>query len=379
MMSRIGTTIALFFALLFLATPACSQFGGQATWGGVAGGTANAQTVAIANISSLSQLTGIIIGYSAPSGNTGAATLAVSGTAATAVLKPSPGGLVPLTGGELFSSSEVFFDGTEYVLLTNYTNIAPLKISSNLTLFLSASGSDSNNCLTSGTPCLTLQHAWNLLVSSFNLNGFSATLKLADGTYTSGLLVSTMPAGVVSANQIILNGDSTTPSNVVINTPSAICVAVQGPASLYVENLEMTSSGTSLLLASNAGSVTFTNVIFGASGGAHINSQYGGSIVAAGNYSIVGSALSHWEAADGGNIAVNNTTVTLTGTPAFSAGFAAAGAVGVISAVSDTFSGSATGARYSISGNSVIYTSGASTSYLPGSSGGSANNGGVYY
>ena len=66
-------------------------------------------------------------------------------------------------------------------------------------------------------------------------------------------------------------------------------------------------------------------------------------------------------------------TVTLTGTPAFSA-FASAASTGLINPASNvTFSGSATGARYAISSNGTINTNGGGASFLPGNSAGSGS------
>lgn len=91
-------------------------------WGGNGGGSASAQTATISGISSLINLLGAEIVYIAPGTNTGAVTLAVSGLTAKSVLKPSPSGLVALTGGEIQSGklTAMIWDGTEYVLQINY-------------------------------------------------------------------------------------------------------------------------------------------------------------------------------------------------------------------------------------------------------------------
>jgi hypothetical protein len=50
----------------------------------------------------------------------------------------------------------------------------------------------------------------------------------------------------------------------------------------------------------------------------------------------------------------------------------------VITGYSDTFSGSATGARHSVTGNGYLFTNGAGASYLPGNAAGSTASGGQY-
>jgi hypothetical protein len=104
----------------------------------------------------------------------------------------------------------------------------------------------------------------------------------------------------------------------------------------------------------------------------------GASITGTGSYSISGSATTHWFASAGGSIAVEGVTITLTGTPAYSGAFANISNVGVAFVDSNTFSGSATGTRYTVAGNGVLYTGGASTTYLPGNAAGSTSTGGQY-
>lgn len=77
------------------------------------------------------------------------------------------------------------------------------------------------------------------------------------------------------------------------------------------------------------------------------------------------------------SLQVQNLTITITGTPAFSA-YAGAYFGGILLANGCTFSGSATGSRYSVSSNAVIFTNGAGANYFPGDSAGSVATGGQY-
>ena len=120
-LTRIITKIlcAFAFVMALASSPANAQFAQQATWGGEGGGTANAQTVTVANVQSLSDILGVAINYIPSNANTGATTEAVSGLSAVALLKPSPAGLVPLTGGELSGGgATILYDGTEFQLLS---------------------------------------------------------------------------------------------------------------------------------------------------------------------------------------------------------------------------------------------------------------------
>ena len=108
-------------ALLSLTTPvAPSQGGSSIYYAGTATGTANAVVVSTAIPSGFTLATGKAIRFVVAASNTGAVTLAVNGTTATAVLKQSPAGLMALTGGELAAGdlAEAYFDGTRYQVLT---------------------------------------------------------------------------------------------------------------------------------------------------------------------------------------------------------------------------------------------------------------------
>lgn len=85
----------------------------------------NAQTLVYNNATSMSQLLGQDIVFKAGYTNTGAATLAINSFSAYAIDKIAQGALAPLTGGEIQAGQlgEVRWDGTEFILLTNYSRV----------------------------------------------------------------------------------------------------------------------------------------------------------------------------------------------------------------------------------------------------------------
>lgn len=101
-----------------------AQFYDQMTWGGQATGGANAPVVNIPNIQSMSSIVGVRMCFIPPAANTGAVSLTVGTQAAQPVKKPSPSGLIALTGGEMVSTTCVLWDGTQYVLVIPYIAIA---------------------------------------------------------------------------------------------------------------------------------------------------------------------------------------------------------------------------------------------------------------
>jgi len=137
-----------------------------------------------------------------------------------------------------------------------------------------------------------------------------------------------------------------------------------------------TTSGTGINVISPC-HFMFRNIDFGACAGAHIICGNGAFVEAIGNYSISGGALRHLQSNPAGQINVAGKTVTITGTPAFSSAFALT-VFGYMNVSGDTWSGAATGPRYSSSLNGIINTGGGGANYLPGNAAGSTATGGQY-
>lgn len=146
-----------------------------------------------------------------------------------------------------------------------------------------------------------------------------------------------------------------------------------------------TLSNTSVnsgVVATDRGFVNIgVGVIFGSqNGGAHIVAQLGGRVAQLANFTITGGGGAALNIGSSGSITLQAaSTITLTGTPAFSNAFALASPLGYIQAGSVTFTGAATGARYNASGNGVINTGGGGANYFPGNSAGSVATGGQYF
>lgn len=106
--------------LLTAAAPAAAQFADQATYAGAGGGTANAQTLTLANASAYADLVGVIVKYVPSATNTGAATLNVNSFGSSpSFRKPNGAGVTALVGGEIVSGQPTFvmYDGTYFNLV----------------------------------------------------------------------------------------------------------------------------------------------------------------------------------------------------------------------------------------------------------------------
>ena len=282
-------------------------------------------------------------------------------------------GSAPFISEKLTTKISQATGDARYLQMSN----ARIKLSANTTFYVSTTGSDSNTGLAVGSPWQTIQKAINTLAANYDLSGYTATIQLADGTYSQNPSV-TSPWTGGGSGSVIINGNASTPSNVVISLSSSYGLnALYTGCGFTVQNLKLTNSVGNCLTA-NIGATIIGGVglVFGAAAtGAQISAQYNGQIIMLYGYTINGSASSHLNAFAGGAISLaNSTTVTVSGTPAFSAQFALA-TTGDIQAFGITFSGAATGTRYLANANGVINTSGGGATYLPGSVAGSVVNG----
>lgn len=252
------------------------------------------------------------------------------------------------------------------------------KLTADTTFYVATTGNDANDGKTIGSPFLTLQGAMNYLARSIDANGYVPKIKLANGTYTSGLTVAPVP-GMAT---LTVEGDTATPANVVISTTSANCFTIRGTGltlNLQGMKLQTTTSG-SCVSASIGANVQLTGLMdFGSCAGNHVAVDRSAVFGVAANYTISGGAQNHWSVRSGGYLSSSSRTVTLTGTPAFSSAFALAYINANIELGSNTFSGSATGKRFDCSYHGIIVTYGAGDTHLPGSVSGTQTNGGAYF
>jgi hypothetical protein len=274
-------------------------------------------------------------------------------------------------------------DGTNFIssAFPAVTSVYREKLTANRTYYVRTDGSNSNNGLanTAGGAFLTVQKAIDT-VAGLDIQTFAVTIQIANGTYTGTVLVT---GPWVGSGTVTVLGNTGTPTSVVLTTSTAATsqVKVQAGGNLTVRGVQLVASGggagAGCLVAISASSILFDSVDFGTCS-RQMQASGGASITGTGSYSISGSATTHWFASAGGSIAVEGVTITLTGTPAYSGAFANISNVGVAFVDSNTFSGSATGTRYTVAGNGVLYTGGASTTYLPGNAAGSTSTGGQY-
>lgn len=236
----------------------------------------------------------------------------------------------------------------------------------------------------------TIQGAINATRNWIVSGGGQIVIQLADGTYTTGGSIC-QPLG--GANQgvipLTIQGNSSTPGNVIVSTTSEQAFQAQFGGVLNVQDMELrTTTAGSCLYATTGSVIRFNNIRFGATAKTHIEAVKGGVCESLGNYAITGGGLSHMHAANGGRIFNSGNTVTISGTPAFSAYFIGVAGPGYAQCIGQTYSGSATGQRFLVHNGGFIelgnvsgaYTDPASSTYFPGDVAGYCNpsTGGVY-
>lgn len=203
-------------------------------------------------------------------------------------------------------------------------------------------------------------------------SGSGCNIVVADGTYAEGINLRDLPFSSAT-----ITGNVTTPANVIISSTSD-CIVASGLSTVWTINgCKLTSTGGSGIRAENGSRVLFQNIDFGTATQQHISVKSGAYVQATGNYTISGGAARHLFAQQG-RVDLSSRTVTILNAPAFSSyAFQVLRSSSVL-AYSMTFTGSATGARYDVEGNSLIDTGGGGATYLPGNATGITATGGQY-
>jgi hypothetical protein len=183
--------------------------------------------------------------------------------------------------------------------------------------------------------------------------------------------------GFSAAGNLVIQGNNSTPANVLINTTGSAFRGDGLNCVWDIKDLKIQSTVVGIYALTGT-KIRFGNIDFGACTSSHIRSESGSNITVLSNYAITGNAPIHEYALFSASLTINNVTVTLTGTPAFATAFAAGQFLGFIQGNGNTYTGAATGARYSATMNGAINTSGGGANYFPGNAAGATATGGQY-
>lgn len=264
----------------------------------------------------------------------------------------------------------------------NFTELygwARERVSSNRTYYVATTGNDSNSGLSIGVPFLTIQKAVSVISNTLSIDvGVVITVQVSTGTYTLSTAVTL--AQFVGGGSVVIQGNIGTPGNVIL-TSSALSEQFVAPSKCdyTVQGFRLQATGgTPIGFLVNGGRLKVGAVEFNTGLLAHLYAQNDAVIDVIDDYAILSGGTYHVVAEKGSVVNTVGFTVTLSGTPAFAGAFAFAQFLGVIQSATATYSGSATGTRYSATTNSVINTGGGGASFFPGNGAGSTATGGQY-
>lgn len=262
--------------------------------------------------------------------------------------------------------------------------VATLRIAltSNTIFYVSTAGSNSNNGLSAGLPFLTLQYAYDHIATYYDFKGFNVTIQLLDTgsttTYTAGLRATIPTVGQNGPSGLLITGNASAKTRVVVSTTSADAIAASagGTASqvmFSVTNLKVqtTSSGTGILAEGGGASIVWEGVDFGTCAGNHTVASHGAFLLASGNYTVSGNAVTHLAVGTNAVLAPHGVTITFSNSPAFSGAFAAADSGGRLFVTGMTFTNgnTVTGTKFTATGGAAVLPSLTDTvDYLPGNS-----------
>jgi hypothetical protein len=261
-------------------------------------------------------------------------------------------------------------------------------LTADTTFYVRTDGNDTNDGRINSPSgaFLTIQGAWNSILNRFILGsivgrkvGAIVTISVQPGTYTTDWEMGGLLIGQIDVSQLVLFG----PSTAIINVNSGV-----GTAAIYIYpgalltidgGITIKNSGAGNCLYIYGASVNLRNVTYGSCGAVQISGHDGAYITINPPYSITGGAFSHWRSTTNSLIHVQAGVITLTGTPAFSGDFADVNDGGVLqveTSATVSFSGGATGKRWTIFGaGGAIDTGGtfaADQNFFPGNAAGVA-------
>jgi hypothetical protein len=163
-----------------------------------------------------------------------------------------------------------------------------------------AAGSDSNDCLSPATACLTLQHVVDFIFSRVDVAGYPVAIYLAHGASANYSIV--CEAGpVIGQSTISVFGDHAAPTAVTIVAPAeegSVAIAFKDGCTIgfvdvaFHDNAAMNATNFINGGVGQAGHIDLSGVSFGALGrGVAIGASYGSSFSIRGSCAITGSEV----------------------------------------------------------------------------------------
>jgi hypothetical protein len=255
-----------------------------------------------------------------------------------------------------------------------------------LDLYVATSGNDTTGDGTASKPFLTIQKAYNFAQQTYNLNGHTLTIHVADGTYLGSLQAAGPITGTTGPGGVQIIGNTTTPANCyVITSGNVPCFYGSGGAQFYVDGFRIGIGGATTIIGciwatGNGTAISVgTHIHYaGAVNSANIKSDVSGTVIMRGCV-IENASFGYHLYASAGQIysAGVSDTIICQGTPAFG-GACASVTYGYIGTLLLSVSGFAVGKKYEANNLAWLNTYGSGANYFPGDSAGTIGTYGIY-
>lgn len=283
-------------------------------------------------------------------------------------------------------------------------DVARIKLLTQTIFYISTTGSDVTGNGTIAKPWATPNFGMQFVASNYDLNGQNIQFQITAGTYTA----TTLPNGqncvvgiptFFGTGQVFIAGDlsGTTPTTILHdNSVSSSTGAINAATNIipvFIGSFDMTSDNGNVVNVFPGPPATLefgADLINGAcfailrptAGNYALNISSVGCILADAGFNQmtiapVGGACAGW-------LNVNTLcqsfwfgSIVISGTPTWSSAGANIVNLSKVS-IGSPFSGSAFGTRFNVAGGAVINTFGSGLTYLPGSTSGTINTGGLY-
>lgn len=257
------------------------------------------------------------------------------------------------------------------------------KLRANASYFVNTAGSDSNDCLTLATACLTIQHTVNV-IELLDFNGFTVTVNIGSSSGSQTFTETVTISGLTGAGNLVFIGANATPTNTVwtSTTDSTLKASHGGNTQIHVGNLEISNNSVgngAVDCEYQSNIVVDNNLVFGATTNADLYSHDNQCVILEDNASvtIAGNASFHLFT-KGGYIFQEGSTITINGGVTVTT-FAQASKGGVIQATGSTFTNNGTVTnKFFVNSGAAIDTLGNGLNYFPGTFAGIFSGGGTY-
>jgi hypothetical protein len=116
------------------------------------------------------------------------------------------------------------------------------------TYYVSTTGNDTTGDGSSGSPWATPEYAFTFISMNVDLSGFTAEVKLADGTYP-GFTINGDLHHHITGGHVWLHGNDTNPENVILNGTSWEAFGVGKGAIFFISDMKVQSTVTMVLVS----------------------------------------------------------------------------------------------------------------------------------